>query len=358
MASVSTGSATDRPEVAPVRAGEELDWEALERHLRAHVPHTDGAFSVLQFPNGSANLTYLVRFGERALVVRRPPFGVIAAGAHDMRREHTVLSRLPTAYPRAPRALHYCADESVIGAHFLVSEYRPGIVVWDHVPEQLMVSAEPGRRIGFAVVDALADLHLVDPDACGLGDLGRPDGYLERQLRGWRQRWDPVAPDGGHPLERVAELLARHLPASGPPTLVHNDFKVDNCQFTPGDPDTVATVFDWDMATLGDPLTDLGTLLNYWPDGATPADGVPGLERVGLPSREEAVARYAERAGRDLTRADVAWYEAFGCWKTAVIMQQLYVRHLRGESSDDRMAARGEQVGRIADRALALAETF
>jgi aminoglycoside phosphotransferase (APT) family kinase protein len=353
----------DKPEVAAVRPGEELDWAALEGHLRRHLPEAEGEFSVLQFPNGSANLTYLVRFGESAVVVRRPPFGVIASGAHDMRREHTVLSRLHAAYPRAPRARHYCADETVIGAHFLVSEYRSGVVVWDHVPESLAVPGEgqhsdAGRRIGLAVVDALADLHRVDPDACGLGDLGRPDGYLERQVRGWRGRWDAVAPSGRHPLEEVGELLARHLPVSGAPTLVHNDFKVDNCQFAPGAPDVVATVFDWDMATLGDPLTDLGTLLNYWPDGDIPAEGVPGLERVGLPSRDEVVSRYSERTGRDLSRRDVTWYEAFGCWKTAVIMQQLYVRHLRGESTDDRMATRGEQVGRIADRALALVETL
>src|ERR687898_2209633 len=169
---------TQRPEVAPVRPGEELDWASLEAYLRAHLPQMQGELSVLQFPNGSANLTYLVRFGDEAVVVRRPPFGSIAAGAHDMRREHTVLSRLHAAYPRAPLGLHYCADESVIGAHFLVSEYRTGVVVWDRVPEQLDVGAHPGRRIGFAVVDALADLHLVDPHACGLGELGRPDGYL------------------------------------------------------------------------------------------------------------------------------------------------------------------------------------
>jgi aminoglycoside phosphotransferase (APT) family kinase protein len=345
----------ERPEVAEVRPGEELDWVALERHLRQELG-VEGAFSVLQFPNGSANLTYLVRFGETSVVVRRPPFGEIAVGAHDMRREHTVLSRLHAAYPRAPLGLHYCDDASVIGAHFLVSEYRPGVVVWDRVPEQLDVGDDPGRRIGFAVVDALADLHLVDFDACGLGDLGRPEGYLERQLRGWQRRWEAVALDERETLDRVGDLLARHVPVSGPPALVHNDFKVDNCQFRPGEPDVVATVFDWDMATLGDPLTDLGTLLNYWPDGSTPADGVPGVERIGLPSRDEVVARYAARTGRDLTRADVAWYEAFGCWKTAVILQQLYVRHLRGDSTDDRMAARGEQVARIGVRALELAQ--
>ncbi len=349
---------TDRPEVTEVRPGEELDWAALEAYLRRHLPDTVGEFSVLQFPNGSANLTYLVRFGDVDLVVRRPPFGVIATAAHDMRREHRVLSRLNAAYPRAPLGLHYCADESVIGAHFLVSEYRPGLVVWDHVPEVLRVGANPGYRIGLAVVDALADLHVVDPAACGLSDLGRPDGYLRRQVTGWQGRWEAVALDGRGALDRVGELLARHLPDSGRPALVHNDFKVDNCQFAAGLPDTVTSVFDWDMATLGDPLTDLGTLLNYWPDGPEPAEAVPGLENLGLPSRDEVVARYAARTGRTLTRADVAWYEAFGCWKTAIILQQLYVRHVRGETSDDRMAARGEQVVRIADRALALAETL
>jgi aminoglycoside phosphotransferase (APT) family kinase protein len=346
----------ERPEVADVRPGEDLDWAALERHLRQQLPHLKGDFSVRQFPNGSANLTYLVRFGDDALVVRRPPFGVIAAGAHDMLREYTVLSRLHAAYRRAPLGVHYCSDPAVIGAHFLVSEYRPGVVVWDRVPESLAVGPEPGRRIGFAVVDALADLHLVDPAGCDLGYLGRPDGYLDRQVRGWRRRWDAVATAGRGTVDRVAELLAQHLPESGQPALVHNDFKVDNCQFVPGDPDRVASVFDWDMATLGDPMTDLGTLLNYWPDGATPAEGVPGVENVGLPSPDEVVERYAERTRQRLTRADVAWYEAFGCWKTAVIMQQLYVRHLRGESTDDRMTTRGRQAVAIGERALALAE--
>lgn len=343
-------------EVADVRPGEELDWAALERHLRQRLPQLAGDFSVRQFPHGSANLTYLVHIGDDALVVRRPPFGHIAPGAHDMLREFTVLSRLHAAYPRAPLGLHYCADRAVIGSHFLVSEYRPGVVVWDHVPDSLAVGEEPGRRIGFAVVDALADLHLVNPAGCDLGYLGRPDRYLDRQVRGWQRRWDAVASQDRGTVDRVAELLARHLPESGQPALVHNDFKVDNCQFTPGQPDEVTSVFDWDMATLGDPLTDLGTLLNYWPDGATPAEGVPGAENIGLPSRDEVVDRYAARTRQRLTRADVRWYEAFGCWKTAIIMQQLYVRHLRGESSDVRMAARGDQVFRIADRALALAE--
>ena len=351
---------TQRPEVAPVRPGEELDWSSLEVYLRAHLPQMQGEFSVLQFPNGSANLTYLVRFGDDAVVVRRPPFGAIAAGAHDMRREHTVLSRLHAAYPRAPLGLHYCADESVIGAHFLVSEYRSGVVVWDRVPEQLDVG-RGSRLVGsgspWSTHSPTCTWSI--PRPAGWATWAAPRATSQRQVGGWQRRWEAVALDGRGTLDRVGELLARHLPTSGPAALVHNDFKVDNCQFAAGDPDVVTSVFDWDMATLGDPLTDLGTLLNYWPDGTTPADGVPGrgARRAARPRRGRRSAM-PRGPGQDLTRGDVAWYEAFGCWKTAVIMQQLYVRHLRGESADDRMTARGEQVGRIADRALALAETL
>jgi aminoglycoside phosphotransferase (APT) family kinase protein len=354
-------------ETAPVRAGEQLDWAALEAYLRAEIGGLSGPFSVLQFPNGSANLTYLVTVGATRLVVRRPPFGQLALGAHDMHREYRVLSRLGPAYPRAPRALAYCADPAVLGAHFLVSEYRPGVVIWGRLPVPMAALPGAGRRVGFAVVDALADLHAVRPDDCGLADLGRPDGYLSRQLAGWRKRWAAVAPAGGSgagtgtgtvtgTVERVADLLAASQPRSGPAAIVHNDFKIDNCQFHPADPDRVISVFDWDMATLGDPLVDLGTLLNYWPDPADrPGSGLrvlPGLDTLGLPTRHEVVARYAQRRG--LALADVRWYEAYGCWKTLIILQQLYARWQRGETGDPRMAARGEQVVALADRALRL----
>jgi aminoglycoside phosphotransferase (APT) family kinase protein len=348
-------------QTAPVRPGEELDWAALEVYLRAEFQGLSGPFSVLQFPNGSANLTYLVTIGASRLVVRRPPFGQLAVGAHDMHREYRVLSRLSQAYPRAPRALAYCADPAVLGAHFLVSEYRPGVVIWGRLPAPMAGLPAAGRRVGFAVVDALADLHEVRPDDCGLADLGRPDGYLTRQLAGWRKRWAAVAPAAapgaaGGVVERVAELLAGAQPESGPAAIVHNDFKIDNCQFDPADPDRVVSVFDWDMATLGDPLVDLGTLLNYWPDPADPPGSalriVAGLDTLGLPTRREVVARYAQRRG--LALADVRWYEAYGCWKTLIILQQLYARWQRGETSDPRMAGRGGQVVALAERALRL----
>jgi aminoglycoside phosphotransferase (APT) family kinase protein len=342
------------PEVAPVRPGEDLDWPRLEAYLQPLLETTE-LMTVLQFPNGSANLTYLLSFGPDQFVLRRPPFGVIAPGAHDMKREHRVLSRLWREYDRAPRAFVFCDDHDVVGSDFVVSEYRRGEVVWAVMPSSIADLPDAGPRVGQATVDALADLHLVDQAACDLDTLGRPDGYLQRQLDGWRTRWSLVATDDHDPLMSAAgEELARTLPASRPGgTLLHNDFKIDNCQFRPGEPDRVSAVFDWDMATLGDPLADLGTLLNYWPDPADTAEDrslhVEGLERLGLPTRADVVERYAARTGFDLS--DIAWYEAFACWRTCVILQQLHQRYVRGESTDERMATRGQHIGMLSRRA-------
>ena len=343
-------------ETAPVRLGEELDWASLENYLRQNIEGLDGEFSVLQFPNGSANLTYLVSFGGRKLVVRRPPFGALAPGAHDMGREYRTLSRLWRGYDRAPRALLFCESPDVIGAKFLVVEYRSGVVIWSEIPLSMALVPDVARKIGFAVVDALAELHSVEPAAVDLADLGRPAGFLERQLAGWRKRWDLVAEaNGDGQAELLSDRLVERMPVSGSPAIVHNDFKIDNCQFAPGEPDRVVSVFDWDMATIGDPLVDLGTLLNYWPDPSDGGDGalaVPGLEKLGLPTRAEVVARYRQSSGREL--GDIDWYEAYGCWKTIVILQQLYARYLRGETTDPRMGERGEQVKGLTRRALSV----
>jgi aminoglycoside phosphotransferase (APT) family kinase protein len=343
-------------EVAPVRPGEDLAWDRLEAYLRPvlQIPEDVPEMTVLQFPNGSANLTYLLAFGDRRVVLRRPPFGVIAPGAHDMTREHRVLSRLWQQYDRAPRAFVLCQDHDVVGADFVISEYRSGEVIWASLPPSMADLPDAAQRVGSATVDALADLHLACPTACGLGDLGRPDGFLERQLSGWRKRWEFVAtPEHAPAMEAAGGELARRRPGSSRGTFLHNDFKLDNCQFTPGQPDRVTSVFDWDMATLGDPLVDFGTLLNYWPDPAdTPDDRalhVPGMEHLGLPPRNAVVGRYAERTGFDVT--DVYWYEAFACWRVAIICQQLYQRFVRGESTDERMASRGDNVGMLANRA-------
>jgi aminoglycoside phosphotransferase (APT) family kinase protein len=341
------------PEVAPVRPGEELPWERLQSYLEPLLG-TTGPMTVMQFPNGSANLTYLLSFGDRQVVLRRPPFGVIAPGAHDMKREFRVLSRLWREFDRAPRAYVFCDDHEVVGSDFVVSEYRRGEVVWAMLPPSMEDLPDAGRRIGFATIDALADLHLVDPARCDLESLGRPEGFLERQVSGWRKRWELVAtPEHEAVMSAAGDELQRTLPESRAATILHNDFKTDNCQFEPGRPDRVTAVFDWDMATLGDPLADFGTLLNYWPDPSdTPDDRalhVVGMEKLGFPTRAEAVARYSARTGFDTS--EMAWYEAFACWRTCVVLQQLHQRYVRGESTDERMATRGDYIPMLAARA-------
>ena len=343
-----------RPEIAPVRPGERLDWTALERWLQPRLadmlPGVDEPLDVLQFPNGSANLTYLLRVGAHELVLRRPPMGQIAPGAHDMRREYKVLSRLWRHFDRAPRAYLFGDDPTVLGADFFIMERRRGEVVRAEVPPSMLGHRDVGRRIGFALVDAMADLHALDPAACGLGDLGKPDGFVERQVGGWARRWELSRfEDSPAAMEELHQRLVAAMPAMSRVSIVHNDLKLDNCQFDPASPDRVASIFDWDMATLGDPLIDLGTLLNYWPDPSDPPEAsrasYPGLTRLGLPTRAEITARYAARTGVDI--AAVRWWEAFALWKTVVVVQQLHRRWVRGESTDPRMA-------RIADRIPAL----
>lgn len=327
---------------------------ALESWLRPRVaevlPEARGAIEILQFPNGSANLTYLLRVGSHELVLRRPPFGQIAPGAHDMKREFKVLSQLWRHFDRAPRGYLFCDDPAVLGADFFVMERRRGEVVRDTLPVALRAHRDIGRRIAFALVEAMADLHALEPTACGLADLGRPDGFVDRQLDGWAKRWALARPEGATgEMERIHERLARGKPPLSRASIVHNDLKLDNCQFAPENPDRVISIFDWDMTTLGDPLVDLGTLLNYWPDAtdteATQRGTRPGLARMGLPSRAEITARYAALTGADPAAA--RWWEAFALWKTVVVVVQLHRRWVRGESTDPRMA-------HIADRAPSL----
>jgi aminoglycoside phosphotransferase (APT) family kinase protein len=222
-----------------------------------------------------------------------------------------------------------------------VMDRRYGEVVRDGIPQSMARHPDIGRRIGFALVDAMADLHLLDPVDAGVGDLGRPDGFTERQISGWATRWGLVRPDDGPPvMDELAGRLAATMPPPTRASIVHNDLKLDNCQFDPADPDRVRSIFDWDMTTLGEPLVDLGTLLNYWPD---PAD-----DPMGLPTSDEIIDRYAQRSGLDVSSA--GWYEAFAKWKTAVVIQQLHRRWERGESTDPRMET-------IADRLPVLAAT-
>jgi aminoglycoside phosphotransferase (APT) family kinase protein len=333
---------TDIDAASPVRRGDELDWVSLEQYLRAHLDLPDDAMGVHQFTSGRANLTYLLDFGDLRLVLRRPPRGDLAPGSHDMQREYRVLSKLWRSFPRAPRALHYGEDQSVIGACFLVEEFRHGVVVSDAVPDALSRHADAARRICGALVDAMADLHQVDVGAAELAELGRPEGFADRQVSGWLDRWRRAAPSDATPLMEVAgTALAEQIPAPNRVSVVHNDLKLDNCQFEPDDPDHVTAIFDWDMATIGDPLFDLANLLMS-------SQG----QSAWVLSDDEAVERYAVRSGADMT--GLSWYQAFARWRTGVVVQQLANRYASGQSSDERLAAMGALVPSIAENALSI----
>lgn len=322
-----------------VRPDERFDVAALERWASKQPGLPAGTPDVRQFGGGKANLTYLLTFprGDE-LVLRRPPLGPLAASSHDMGREHRVLSRLWKAFDKAPRAVAFCDDTAVIGAHFFLMERRDGVVVRRDVPAVFGSGEDAGanRKLSEVVVDTLAEFHSVDPASCDLNDLGRPDGFLARQVDGWTARWEAAKHEENELADELATWLTRNLPASPRPTLLHNDWRLDNMAVSPNDPGQCVAVYDWDMATRGDPLADLGTLMGSWFDrGEAPEQlGMMPTQAPGWISRLSAVERYATRSGRDLGRID--WYLVFGAWKLAIILQQIYIRWLRGQTKDER----------------------
>ena len=344
------------PELIAIRPDEQLALSRLEPWLRDHLPETDGALEVEQFGGGHANLTYLLRFGTREYVLRRPPLGPVAPGSHDMGREHQVLKRLGDVFPLAPRSYVLCRDPEVLGADFHVLERRHGQVIRRQMPEAFRDDPALNRRIGEMLVDVLAELHGVDPGAGGLGDLGRPDGFLARQMAGWTSRWDIARSEDVADGQRMISWLGGELPDAQKTTRVHNDFKLDNVLVSWDDPATPVAVLDWDMTTRGDPRADLGFLLSFWTAANDPphwqaAARMP-TEQPGFPSRVEVVERYAQRTGLDASRAD--WYHVFGVFKLLVIVQQIYIRFVRGQTQDQRFAGYGRRVRDLARKGVDL----
>lgn len=333
------------PDVVPVRAGEELDAGAVGQWLAGKIPGASGAPEVWQFPGGHANLTYLIHYPGVSYVLRRPPHGDIPASAHDMGREYRVLSVLYRAFPAAPRAFVYCDDTAVIGAPFFVMERRHGVVVRKVVPPEFGGGDDPvaTRKLSQVMIDTLADFHAVDYRAVGLEALGKPDGFLARQVKGWTDRWVRSRTQELPEADDVVRWLVDHMPPSPPATLVHNDWRLDNMAVAADDPGRAVAVYDWDMCTLGDPLTDLGTLLASWNEPGESNAFISAMpsQTPGFMTRAEAVARYAERSGRDVTT--MPYYYAFGLFKMAVVVQQLYYRWAKGQTKDERMAT-GESV--------------
>lgn len=334
-------------ETIRVREGEDFDLAAVENYLRERIDDLpDGDLEVLQFPSGASNLTYLLKVGDWEGVLRRPPLGPVPPKAHDMGRESGILAKLNAAYPLAPKPYFFCEDESVIGAPFYVMERREGVVLGDSFPEGVEPDEELCRDISRTVVDTLVELHAVDPEEAGLGDLGKPEGFLERQTRGWISRYEKAKTDEIEEVEPLTEWLVRDIPESPPATIIHNDYKLNNLILDPEDLTEVRAVLDWEMATVGDPLFDFAVSLTYWIEPTDPDDlkkVMPTVtETPGFMTRKELIDRYAEKSGRDLT--EMHWYVVFGYFKLAVILQQIYARWHKGQTRDERFATFGDRV--------------
>ncbi len=343
-------------DIIPVRPDERLDEERLATWLRGRLPGSDQPLALRQFGGGAANLTYLLDYGGAEYVLRRPPLGPVAASAHDMGREYRVLSVLHRAFPPAPRAFLLCEDEMVIGAPFFVMERRQGVVVRREMPAPFAGQPDAARRMSEALVDTLAAFHAVDYAAIGLGDLGKPAGFIARQIEGWYRRWQAAKTAEQAEMDAVYAWLKANQPANTPVSLVHNDYKLDNVMQAADDPGRVVAVFDWDMCTLGDPLADLGALLTYWTEPNDPpylqATAMMPLGQPGFLSRAELVARYAAQSGRAV--GDIDFYHALGLFRLTVIVAQIYVRYVRGQTQDTRFAPMGMMIPALVRRAAEL----
>jgi aminoglycoside phosphotransferase (APT) family kinase protein len=342
-----------------LRRGEELDLAKLEPFLRSAISSGAAPLLVEQFPSGHSNLTYLLRLGEREMVLRRPPYGSKVKTAHDMGREYRVLSTLHSAYPLAPKVLLYCDDESILGSPFYLMERIRGIILRRDPPAGLRFTAETARRVSESFVENLSRLHGLDYMEIGLGELGKPQGYLARQVSGWVERYYGSQTHDLPEVARIASWLKDHMPRTSDAALIHNDYKYDNVVLDPEDLTRIVGVLDWEMSTIGDPLTDLGTTLAYWVDPQDPEE----LQKIrwgpstyaGNLTRAQIVERYARATGRDVSH--IAFYLAFARFKIAVIVQQIYCRYQRGLTNDPRFASMPEVVKALLRASLHSAES-
>jgi len=324
-----------------VRDGEAQDWSALAAYLQSQIPALkEENMQVKQFLGGHANLTYLLSFGAQEYVLRRPPFGKIAPGAHDMKREFNVLSKLYKHFAPAPRAFLYCEEEAIIGAPFVLMERREGVVIRYKLPQTFKVYEQVEKRLTDALIQAQSQLHTIDIEAANLSSLGKPEGFLDRQLVGWSKRWNLSKTEENANMDDVLTALQKNVPKPQVASIIHNDYKFDNCQFQQDNPDLVTSIFDWDMCTIGDPLIDFGSTLSYWPDERFDGVEMPIMLQGDFPNKNYLKEIYSKNTGFDLSR--INWYEAFALWKNAVIVQQLYARYKNGQTKDKRMAGLGQ----------------
>lgn len=324
-----------------IRAGEELDVALIDPYLKAHIAQLHGTPTISQFPGGASNLTYLIQYANRELVLRRPPFGQKARSAHDMGREYRILNQLRDAFPYCPEAYLHCTDESLIGSEFYVMQRLKGIILRSDLPPELALDAQQTESLCKSFIDKLVDLHQVDYQACGLGDLGKPHGYVQRQIAGWSERYEKAMTPDAPAWQQVKAWLVEKMPDdSSTSSIVHNDYRFDNVILDPANPMRIIGVLDWELTTLGDPLMDLGNTLAYWVQADDPLP-VQMTRRQpsnapGMLTRQAFVDYYAERSGIRIDNFD--FYYTYGLFRLAGIVQQIYYRFFHGQTQDKRFA--------------------
>jgi len=322
-----------------IRAGEELDAAKVGRFLKDSIPNLNGEIAIKQFPSGNSNLTYLVKIGETDLILRRPPIGKKAKTAHDMNREYRILKALKPVFPYCPEPLAYTEDESVMGCPFYVMERLRGIILRKDIPEEMKVTPGEMKKICENYINVWAELHSIDYKKIGLENFGNPEGYVRRQVEGWSKRYrDAKTPDVPD-FEKVMQWLYDQMPEdSGTPALIHNDFKLDNVVLNPENQTEIIGILDWEMATLGDPIMDLGSGLAYWVDSSDP-DQLKMMHQhptmtPGAMTRQELIDYYSKKTGRSIQ--SFRFYYCFGLFRLAVIAQQIYYRFYHGQTKNPR----------------------
>jgi aminoglycoside phosphotransferase (APT) family kinase protein len=341
----------------PVTEVEPLDLAAVLGFMRVHLADPPATLTAQRFGGGSSNLTYLLSDGMREWVLRRPPSGPLLPTAHDMAREYRVLSALKDTGVPVARIIALCTDPSLLGAPFYLMERKRGIIVRHEVPPEIGDSVANRRATSFAVIDAMAKLHAVDWRVVGLGEgFGKPDGYLARQMKRWHEQWLRSKTEEIAAIDRLERWFETRVPTSPPATIVHGDFRLENCMLDPASLEVVA-IFDWEMSTLGDPLADLGYSLAYWPSGDDPApwrEAMTGSVSMlpGFPSRAELIDRYHARTRRAV--GDMRFYQAFSLYKLAIIAQGILRRVTGGQITLRQTDGIRERVAKIAEAALAM----
>jgi len=333
-------------------AVQKINWANIESYIRSNIdgiPKSE--MEIRQFTEGYSNLTYMIKMGDWEAVLRRPPFGYTPPKAHDMEREYRILEKIHPVFPLAPKPYIYCEDPYITDKHFYVMEKRNGVVIDEDIPSEFEKTAKTGEQISEAVVKTLVELQSVDVEKNNLSDIGKPEGYLTRQVHGWMKRYEQSST--GDEVENIDELqkwLINNIPKNDEVTVVHNDFKLNNMMFDRNDPGKVVGIFDWELATIGDPLTDLGSTIAYWIEKSDPDIGLNSVAgHEGFYSRREFLEKYTQLSGRDVSNFN--YYLAFGFYKLAGILQQLYHRWKIGEMRDERFSTLNSGISNLIELA-------